>query len=47
MPKKKGKPWENGGKGNGKKKPTGIPRRPSVIDGTGLNQLSKVLFAPL
>ena len=41
MPKNNTKPWENGGKGNGKKKNNGRPRRPSIIDRNKNSTLSK------
>ena len=47
MPKNNAKPWENGGKGNGKKRNNGRTRRPSIIDRNKTDKLSKERFLKL
>ena len=48
MPKNNAKPWENGGKGNGKKRNiNGRTRRPSIIERNKTDKLSKERFLKL
>ena len=44
MPKNNAKPWDNGGKGNIKKRTNGRPRQPIIMDRNKNNKLSKERF---